>query len=141
MLEQLLVGTCLISATVIIHAQGSLSAIPFLRRATEMVAGSRRHAFRVGYTVVVVLWLFALHTLEIWLWAAFYWLFTELPDFETALYFSISSYTTLGYGDIVLGPEWRILAALEAANGILLFGWSTTFLLTVVRRVWEAEAG
>ena len=62
---------------------------------------------------------------------------TDLPNLETALYFSTVTYTTLGYGDVVLTPPWRVLASLEAANGILLFGWTTAFLFMVVRRIWQ----
>lgn len=47
------------------------------------------------------------------------------------------TFTTLGYGDIVLGPEWRLLSGIEAINGIVLFGWSTAFLFAIVQRSWK----
>lgn len=139
MLFQIFIGSLLISATVVIHAVGTISAIPMLRRLAGLALGFHGQASRVGFTIIVVLWLFLLHTLEVWIWAATYWRLASFPDFETALYFSTVTFTTLGYGDVVLGPEWRLLSALEAANGILLFGWSTALLFAVIRKIWEAE--
>ncbi len=139
MIYQLLLGSTLIAATVVIHALGTISAIPYLKRGARFAMGSRGNARRVEFVIMIVLWLFFLHTAQIWLWASCYYYLSKLPDFETALYFSTVSYTTLGYGDIVLDNQWRLLSAIQAANGILLFGWSTAFLFGVVRRVWEAE--
>lgn len=139
MITQILLGILLISATVVIHAVGTISVVPMLRRVAKLVIGDRGQVARVGFTIIIILWLFVLHTLEVWLWAAVYWRLTDLPDFETALYFSTVSFTTLGYGDVVLDANWRFLSALQATNGILLFGWSTAFLFAVVRRVWDAE--
>ena len=62
-----------------------------------------------------------------------------IDTFEAALYFSTSTFTTVGYGDIVLEPGWRVLAAIESANGFLLLGWSTAFLLQVVSRMRSVE--
>jgi voltage-gated potassium channel Kch len=86
--------------------------------------------------------LFLLHALEIWLYAALYAASGALPGFEEALYFSTSTYTTIGYGDVVLPRGWRVLGAIEGANGIILLGWSTAFFVAVVgrMRVLELEA-
>jgi voltage-gated potassium channel len=58
-----------------------------------------------------------------------------LRDLETALFFSTSSFTTIGYGDVVLDRRWRLVAAIEGANGLLMFGWSTAFLISITSRV------
>jgi len=55
-----------------------------------------------------------------------------LADFEQALYFSTSTYVTIGYGDVVLPVRWRILGAIEGANGIMLLGWSTAFFVSII---------
>jgi Ion channel len=89
--------------------------------------------------VVVVLGLVAIHTVEIWLCAAAYLATGALTDFETALYFSTTSFTTIGYGDVVLDRHWRLVGAIEGANGLLLFGWSTAFLLSVIQRLRTLE--
>jgi voltage-gated potassium channel Kch len=65
-----------------------------------------------------------------------------LPSFEEALYFSTVTFTTVGYGDIILGREWRQLATFEAANGWIIFGWATALIMTVIQRLYfPFEAG
>ena len=58
---------------------------------------------------------------------------------KSALYFSTTSFTTIGYGDVVLDRQWRLLGAIEGANGLLLFGWSTAFLFSVTGRLRALE--
>lgn len=90
-----------------------------------------------------VLILIALHTIEIMLWAGSYIVLMpdgELASFEEAVYFSFVTFTTLGYGDITLSEGWRILSGIEALNGILLIGWTTAMLFSVVQRVWRELA-
>jgi Ion channel len=89
--------------------------------------------------VFVVLGLVAIHTIEIWLYAAAFLAVGALPDLEAALYFSTTSFTTLGYGDVVLDRHWRLFGAIEGANGLLLIGWSTAFLLSVIQRLRTLE--
>ncbi|MCX8475493.1 MAG: potassium channel family protein [Sphingomonas sp.] len=87
--------------------------------------------------------LFVLHAAEIWLYAALYALSGTLGSFEEALYFSTSTYTTIGYGDVVLPRGWRLLGAIEGATGLILLGWSTAFFVSVVGRIrmLELDAG
>lgn len=61
-------------------------------------------------------------------WAGLFVLLGEFADFSTALYHSAVNFATLGYGDIVMSERWRLLGALEAANGILMFGVSTAMM-------------
>ena len=75
---------------------------------------------------------------EILVWAAVYALAGHLPDFETAAYFSLTSYTTVGYGDVVLPPGSRLLGPIEGAVGVLMFGWSTSVLVAAISRVATA---
>src|SRR6476646_10897780 len=89
--------------------------------------------------VIAATGLFALHGLEIWAYAALYYECGALPDFETALYFSTSTYTTIGYGDVLLTRPWRLVGAIEGANGIILLGWSTAFFVAMVRRIRLVE--
>src|SRR6266481_4288161 len=79
-----------------------------------------------------------LHVLEILLWAAFYRCFC-FPLWESAFYFSTSSYATVGYGDIVLPQMWRTLGPLESIIGVLLCGLSASFLFARVRRLGDDE--
>lgn len=80
-----------------------------------------------------------MHYIEIGLWALAYLAIPELDKikhWEDAIYFSMVTYTTLGYGDITLPPVWRIMSGFEAMNGILLFGWSTAMFYAVVERMF-----
>ncbi|MCE8546305.1 two pore domain potassium channel family protein [Ruegeria pomeroyi] len=79
------------------------------------------------------------HTLQVWLWAGV-WIWSDvLADWNEALYFSLVTYTTLGYGDIVLGPGLRIFAAFAAVAGLLTFGLSTAYLVALMTRVFEGR--
>jgi len=135
MLGQLLVAGLLLAVCVIIHAIGTHATQTGLRRRDLGPHGPRSHPLRL--LVVLFLLIFALHVVEIGVWAVFYVAAGVLPTFEEAVYFSIASYTTVGYGDVVLGPEWRVLGAAEAAAGVLLFGWSTALLFTVIQRLYQ----
>lgn len=83
----------------------------------------------------------AVHAAEIWLFAALYLLIGALPNFETSLYFSAVSYSSIGYGDILLGKDWRILGAIEGTVGIILLGCSTAFIVAVVTELELFEKG
>jgi hypothetical protein len=85
--------------------------------------------------LLVVFGLFGLHGAEIWSYALLYKAVGATSDFEQALYFSTTTYVTIGYGDLTLTKAWRILGAIEGANGIILLGWSTAFFVSVVGRL------
>jgi hypothetical protein len=73
-----------------------------------------------------------LHLADAMVWALFFVLVGALPDVKTAAYFSLTSYTTVGYGDVLLPEPWRLLGPLEAAVGVLMLGWSTGILVAVI---------
>jgi len=77
--------------------------------------------------------------MEVWLWGWFYLMIGTVPDWETALYFSASSFTTVGFGDVYLDKDWRLLSSIEAMNGFLMFGWSTAFIFEIVSHVYRKE--
>lgn len=135
MLVQLLVASLLLAICVLIHAFGTIVIRAPLRR-WFVAPGSTRIAHPFVLLVVLFLFIFALHAVEMIVWAVAYWLVGALPNISEAVYFSISSYTTVGYGDVVLGPEWRTLGAAEAAVGVLLFGWSTALLFAVIQKLY-----
>lgn len=126
--------------TVIVHFFGLLVL-------TRLLAAGGHKVFRPRHSVAgqwllvvtVVLGLFVLHGIEIWSYAACYWMIGAVAPFEQALYFSITTFTTIGYGDIVLDKAWRVFAAIEGANGLILFGWSTAFLMSLTRRLRSLE--
>lgn len=84
---------------------------------------------------------FACHVVSIWGWA-FLLLALDIPALnalEPALYFATVSYTTIGYGDVILNTDWRLLGAFAGANGLILFGWSTAFLYEVVSKLHRGD--
>lgn len=138
-LSQLIIGTLLIGITVIIHAV----ALDRMMAAAEWAAPRAYRWFRMQWKapllVFIVLGTFLAHIVEIWLWAIFYLEIRALPDMETALYFSTSSFTTVGFGDIVLDADWRLISSFQAANGFILFGWSTAFIFEILSKLYTHE--
>jgi len=84
-------------------------------------------------------WMVLIHLIEVTLWALFYVWKDAMPDLPSALYFSAVTYTTTGYGDLVLPSNWRLVGAVEALTGILMCGWSTGFFFAVVSRMVQVE--
>ncbi|MBO9444993.1 two pore domain potassium channel family protein [Ruegeria sp. R14_0] len=77
------------------------------------------------------------HTIQVWIWAIVWVTNDVLPDWNTALYFSLVSFTTLGYGDIVLGEDLRIFGTFAAVTGLLAFGLSTAYMVALMTRVFQ----
>lgn len=140
MLANLVIGTLIISLTVVIHTFGLIR----VTRGMNWLTGKVRlqaHRSRMLAMNSVVLGIFAVLTVEVWLWAAAYLVLDVFDSFETALYFSTSTFSTVGYGDVVTGEQWRLLAGLESVNGFLLIGWSTAYLVAASMRVGPFKAG
>ena len=132
MLSQLAYGAVLIAVTVLIHAV-CLEGITKVWRAISIEIAVRWRAISISLTIIGI---FAAHVIQIWVWAIFYYFVEEIQTWESALYFSTSSFTTVGYGDLILSEEWRLLGSIEAINGMILFGWSTAFIFAGVSRIY-----
>lgn len=89
----------------------------------------------------VLLVLFAGHLVQIAFWAVVFLGFGEFADFATAFYHSTVNFATLGYGDIVMSERWRLLGALQAASGVLMFGLSTSTLFAVMNQLFQRRRG
>jgi hypothetical protein len=99
-----------------------------------------RHLMRQMLVLIGVSFgLFMLHGVEIWSYATLYYLVGAIHSFEDALYFSTATYSTIGYGDLTLSKSWRVLGAIEGANGVILLGWSTAFFISIVARIRALE--
>jgi hypothetical protein len=88
---------------------------------------------------VTVLLATMLHGLEATLWALAYRLLGAVADDKSAMLYSLEAITTYGHNDLYLAPHWRLMGALEALNGLLLFGLTTAFLYGLIQHVWPAE--
>lgn len=137
MIERLALGSLMVALTVTIHFFGLMALLWLLRARAHVVHETWTR--EGGAILVVILGLMLVHTTEVWLYACTYLALGALPDLETAVYFSTASFTTIGYGDVVLDRKWRLVGAIEGANGLLLFGWSTAFLFSVVSRMRALE--
>ncbi len=90
-----------------------------------------------GPIAIALAFIVATHTIQVWIWAIVWVLLDVLPDWNTAIYFSLVSFTTLGYGDIVLGEALRIFGAFAAVTGLLAFGLSTAYMVALMTRVFQ----
>jgi hypothetical protein len=141
LLANLALAGLLVTVTFMLHFVGMVGLTWFMRKRLSKHPHRMTSVFWQGAAIVfVVLGLFALHSMQIWIYAFVYLALGEFSSVETALYFSTSTFTTVGFGDIVLADQWRMLAAAESANGFLLIGWSTAFLVSVTSRLRIFEA-
>jgi hypothetical protein len=116
MTENLAFGTAVISVTVLVHTVG-LIAVTHLMSFARTWFRLHRHEFgRTMAMIATVLALFIVHAIEIWFWALMYIAIGALPSIESALYFSTTTFSTIGYGDVVLSSDWRLLGSLEGIS-------------------------
>ena len=87
--------------------------------------------------LLIALLLLVAHLANILLWATLFFLFHEFSHFEDAFYHSAVNYSSLGYGDLVMSPRWRLLGPLETIDGMVMFGISTALIFAVLSRMIE----
>ncbi len=137
MIKLVLCALGLTAITVIVHGVGALASG---RRVIGLWTARKDPPRWLGAEMLMaqlVGALLLLHLAEAIVWAGFYVLVGALPDLETAAYFSLTSYTTVGYGDVVLPAAWRLLGPIEAAVGVLMLGWSTGILVVVIGVIYR----
>lgn len=136
---ELITGAALICLTVGFHAVAIDRIMILVERLGPFFFRHFRRLWKIPILMMTVLCVFCSLIVAMWLWAAVYLWGGALNTLEEALYFSTVSFVTLGYGDIVLQPGWRLLSSIEAANGMLLFGWSTAFIFEIVSKLYEGD--
>lgn len=138
MWQQIAIGSALVFATTAAHGVGTVLALHPLTRVHRV---NQTHTGRGFIIAVLVMAMFLVSVADSVLWAYAYVQVGAIPDFETALYFSMVTFTTLGYGDITLSPDWRLLASFEAANGTIIFGWTTALIVAYMQRLAPQSHG
>ena len=138
MVGQLLVGTALVVAMVVFHVISLGALTYFLRRFAQHFRNRSPHALSWFLTVSALVVL-GVHTVEAWCWAIVYLALGEFEAMGDALYFSVVTATTLGYGDLVLSERWRLLSTFEAMGGLILFAVSAAYLMAVATRFLDAR--
>jgi hypothetical protein len=136
MFWKLFIAWGLMALCVVIHATGVNFAV---RRLGNPKSAAEQFWLGTWLFIRLAAWIVLLHLIEISTWALFYMWKDAMPDLQSALYFSAVTYTTTGYGDLVLPQEWRLVGAIEALTGILMCGWSTGFFFVVVSRMFQAD--
>jgi len=127
-----IVAVCLVLHVASICVMGDWLVVQRARRAQTLRA--------MGYVILLIATFSAiivLHLIETAIWATFYYSRGLFPDFETSLYFSITSYTTIGFGDVVMPRAWRMLGGIEGISGVLLCGLSTAFVFAIVNALFQ----
>ena len=136
----LIAGFGMIALTLAIHTLGASQWLKFAARRHRNAAEEKRLSnlfFILLYTASVLM---LLHLLEAFLWAL---LFLQLPgqaglsNLHDAFYFSVITFTTLGYGDITLSRDWQVLAGMEGMVGIIVFGLTTAVLFAIIQKSWS----
>ena len=137
-LRQAVAATILVTLTLSVQCGGMAALIDWgiahFARDKHRLGPVRSAVLIVRLTSVMI----ALHMSQILLWAGFYrW--NCFSSWESAFYFSITSYSTVGYGDLVLSPKWRSLGPVESVAGVLMCGLSASFLFAIVTRLVDRE--
>jgi hypothetical protein len=133
MLNQLVLASVMVVITVVVHLIGLNLVMSLLRSHNRFILKLRITPLTL--LLSASLGIFAIHTLEIWLYAALFLALGAFNHFEAALYFSTVTYASIGYGDLLMPHNWRILGAIEGATGIIMFGWSTAFLVSLLAKL------
>ena len=134
---QIGLGTGLIVATIIISViLISLAIDSLLPLANRLSRGSERLETML-VLIATTTWFVFVITVNVWLWAGAFLVLNVFGNLEEALYFSLVCFTTLGFGDIILSTEWRLLSGFTATAGFILFGLGTAFLYEIMSRFYN----
>jgi hypothetical protein len=131
----LAVGVGAVACTIFIHALAMVATVNLFRYERKRGRTGSGALIDLAILGLVISFAFVAHLIEIALWAVLLMLCGEFQQFATAYYCSAVNYTTLGYGDLLLTPSWRLLGPLEATNGALMFGVSAAMVFAVIQRL------
>ncbi len=135
----LAVGACAVLCTIFIQALAVGATVNFVRYERRLGREGRGFWSDLAIVVLAISFAFVAHLIEIALWAVFFVMCGECQEFGAAYYHSAVNYTTLGYGDVIMTPSWKLLGPLEAADGALMFGVSTAMIFAVIVRLVQAK--
>ena len=138
MAKELLIAFGIMGFCLVVHVTGMiLVAVRVVRLRQRIIDG-----IGFGYPTILLIAVFfiviVLHMTEATIWAVFYSWGGLFKDFETSLYFSMQSYSTVGYGDVLLPQKWRLLGTIESISGVLMCGLSGAFLFAIVNGMFRA---
>jgi hypothetical protein len=137
--KPLMVGAGATLCTIFIHGMALGATVNFFRRETRLGRAGMRYVIDLTIVVLVMSFAFVAHVIEVAVWAWLFVLCGEFHGFGFAYYHSAVNYTTLGYGDVIMSPAWKLLGPLEAADGSLMFGVSTGMVFAVIVRLMKTR--
>jgi len=140
--EKIFIALAMMFLCTLIHALFMVAGTHTLDWRLARFGPARGPFDKVVLVWLLTLWMFIAIIIEAVLWALVYLYnpeITALPDPQTAFYFSMVTFTTLGYGDVVLAGEWRTLASIQAANGVIMFGWTTALIFYFIQKIYKSE--
>lgn len=135
MLLQFIIGSIVITLSIVIEVLFVFLAVQKMSKFGKTKVFSSNLLAMMFYLAGITLWLLLAFSIVSWLWAFTLLILGAFGSIEEAVYFSMVAFTSLGFGDIVLNQEWRMLSGLIAANGLLLFGLNTAVLVETLRQV------
>jgi len=137
MLTEISIAAAIVCVCLFLHVMGMLwMSERLLKNRGYFEQYATRGHFSVLIIAVFIVIIF-LHLAEATLWALFYYSRNLFRDFESSLYFSLVSFASIGYGDVLLPEKWRLLGAIEGISGILLCGVSTAFIFAIVNAMFQ----
>jgi hypothetical protein len=141
LLIPLLVAVALTLGTIVIHGLALVSAVHFVRGQRRRGVAGMSFSKDLLIVAAFIIVAFAAHVSEMALWALVLRLSGQFSDFAAAFYHSTENYTTLGYGDVVMSQNWKLLGPLEATTGMLMFGVSVAAIFAIIQFLFQARVG
>ena len=135
-------GLIMMVLTIIIHCMFMVGGAKIAKWRRSRFGNLENEVKRAMVLSGLVVWLLIAIVIEVLLWALLYLFIpeiTELPNLETAFYFAMVTFTSLGFGDVVLTGPWRTLASIQAANGLIIFGWTTALIFYFIQKIYTEE--
>ena len=132
-------GSIAVLSTILIHSLVLGVSVRLFRHERALGLVGSRVWINLGTFVLTMSFAFTAHLIEIGLWAVLFVMCGEFKSLELAYYHSAVNYSTLGYGDLIMSPAWKLLGPLEAADGALMFGVSTALIFAMAQRLMRAK--
>lgn len=142
MFKILIIGFLIVAFNVILQATASMYWLDKTKSILSKWQNNITHLRMFRILILSFLYLTFLHIIHAFIWAVSIDLLPKTSvDFNTfgdTFYYSIVTFTTLGYGDMTISSEWRMLSGFEAINGIMLIGWSTALMYSLIQGLYRA---
>lgn len=139
LLQSLTVGIILVSLSVFIQVTVTLLVLKLFLRMSRWGASSHNYWKRAFVLTCLILIVISDHLVQIHVWGSVFYFLSYFTDFWRSQYFAAQTYTTLGYGNILLPPERSMLAGWLALTGLLMIGWSTALFAYLIAKHHDAH--